>query len=100
MKGNTMTTTTIQVENYLASISMTLADLADELATVQFDVDSVNGYEPKGTILKALPDQTRFKPKSMWVSLGNGKYQHLTGEKGLIAKHSRLDGYTSVVFRP
>jgi hypothetical protein len=100
MKGNTMTTTTVQVEDYLASISLTLADLADELLTVQFDVDSVNGYEPKGTILKALPDQTRFKPKSMWVSLGNGKYQHLTGEKGLIAKHSRLEGYTSVVFRP
>ena len=95
-----MTTTTVQVEDYLASISLTLADLADELLTVQFDVDSVNGYEPKGTILKALPDQARFKPKSMWVSLGNGKYQHLTGEKGLIAKHSRLEGYTSVVFRP
>jgi len=84
----------------LASISVTLADLADELATVQFDVASVNGYEPKGTILKALPTQTRFKPKSVWVSLGNGKYKHLTGEKGLIAKASRLDGYTSVVFRP
>jgi orotate phosphoribosyltransferase-like protein len=95
-----MSTTTTQVENYLASISMTLADLADELSTVQFDVDSVNGYEPKGTILKALPTQTRFKPKSVWVSLGNGKYKHLTGEKGLIAKHSRLEGYTSVVFRP
>jgi hypothetical protein len=95
-----MSTTTTQVEEYLASISMTLADLADELSTVQFDVDSVNGYEPKGTILKALPTQTRFKPKSIWVSLGNGKYKHLTGEKGLIAKHSRLDGYTSVVFRP
>jgi hypothetical protein len=95
-----MTTTTVQVEDYLASISMTLADLADELATVQFDVDSANGYEPKGTILKALPTQTRFKPKSVWVSLGNGKYKHLTGEKGLTAKHSRLEGYTSVVFRP
>ena len=95
-----MSTTTTQVEEYLASISMTLADLADELSTVQFDVDSVNGYEPKGTILKALPTQTRFKPKSVWVSLGNGKYKHLTGEKGLIAKHSRLEGYTSVVFRP
>ena len=94
-----MTTTTIQVEDYLASISLTLADLADELLTVSFDNDD-NGYEPKGTILKALPDQTRFKPKSMWVSLGNGKYQHLTGAKGLIAKHSRLDGYTSAVFRP
>lgn len=95
-----MSTTTTQVEDYLASISLTLADLANELSTVQFDVASVNGYEPKGTILKALPTQTRFKPKSVWVSLGNGKYKHLTGEKGLIAKHSRLDGYTSVVFRP
>jgi hypothetical protein len=95
-----MSTTTTQVEDYLSSIALTLADLADELSTVQFDIDSVNGYEPKGTILKALPTQTRFKPKSIWVSLGNGKYKHLTGEKGLIAKHSRLEGYTSVVFRP
>lgn len=102
MKGNTMITTTTQVEDYLASISLTLADISQELATVQFDIGmaSANGYEPKGTILKALPTQTRFKPKSVWVSLGNGKYQHLTGEKGLLAKHSRLDGYTSVVFRP
>ncbi len=96
-----MTTTTAeQIENYLASISLTLADLSDELATIQFDLEDADGYEPRGTVLKALPNQTRFKPKSVWVSLGNGKYQHLTGEKGLIAKHSRLDGYTSVVFRP
>ena len=96
-----MITTTTQVEDYLASISLTLADISQELATVQFDMaTSVDGYEPKGTILKALPDQTRFKPKSIWVSLGNGKYKHLTGAKGLIAKGSRLDGYTSVVFRP
>ena len=96
-----MTTTTAeQIENYLANISLALADLSDELATIQFDLEDANGYEPRGTILKALPNQTRFKPKSVWVSLGNGKYQHLTGEKGLIAKHSRLDGYTSVVFRP
>jgi hypothetical protein len=96
-----MTTTTAeQIENYLASISLTLADLSDELATIQFDLEDADGYEPRGTVLKALPNQTRFKPKSVWVSLGNGKYQHLTGEKGLVAKHSRLDGYTSVVFRP
>lgn len=96
-----MTTTTARVyEDYLANISMTLADLADELATIQLDIDNVNEYEPRGTILKALPTQSRFKPKSMWVSLGNGKYKHLTGSKGLIAKASRLDGYTSVVFRP
>lgn len=93
-------TTTTQIEDYLASISLTLADLSDELATVRFDENTVTDYEPRGTILKALPTQSRFKPKSMWVSLGNGKYQHLTGEKGLTAKHSRLSGYTSVVFRP
>ena len=92
--------TTTQIEDYLASISLTLADLSDELATVRFDEDTVTDYEPIGTILKALPTQSRFKPKSMWVSLGNGKYQHLTGEKGLIAKHSRLNGYTTVLFRP
>jgi hypothetical protein len=92
--------TTTQIEDYLASISLTLADLSDELATVRFDEDTVVDYEPKGTILKALPTQSRFKTKSMWVSLGNGKYQHLTGEKGLIAKHSRLNGYTTVLFRP
>jgi len=96
-----MTTTTAeQIDTYLANISLALADLSDELATIQFDLEDANGYEPRGTVLKALPNQTRFKPKSVWVSLGNGKYQHLTGEKGLIAKHSRLDGYTSVVFRP
>jgi hypothetical protein len=92
--------TTTQIEDYLTSISLTLADLSDELATIQFDLEDANGYEARGTILKALPTQSRFKPKSMWVSLGNGKYQHLTGTKGLIAKGSRLDGYTSVVFRP
>ncbi len=87
-------------EDYLASISMTLADLADELATVQFDLDSIYGSEPRGTIVKAQQDQTRFNPKSMWVSLGDGTYQHLTGTKGLIAKAERLNGYTEVVFRP
>lgn len=87
-------------EDYLASISMTLADLADELATVQFDLDSIYGSEPRGTIVKAMKDQTRFKPKSVWVSLGDGTYKHLTGSKGLIAKAERLNGYTEVVFRP
>ena len=38
-----MITTTTQVEDYLASISLTLADIASELATVQFDVASANG---------------------------------------------------------
>ena len=95
-----MITTTAQVKDYLANISLTLSDLSEELSRIEYDIDSVDGYEPRGTILKALPDQWQFKPTSMWVSLGGGKYQHLTGKKGLIAKHSRLDGYTSVVFRP
>jgi len=53
---------------------------------------------PKGTILKANSSQVRFKPKSMWVSLGDGNYKHLTGKNNLVATHERLDGYTSVVF--
>lgn len=98
-----MTTTinTAQVYDYLESISVNLKDIAEQLENVEFDANAgSNGYEPRGTILKALPTQSRFKPKSMWVSLGNGKYQHLTGEKGLIAKQSRLDDHTFTVFRP
>jgi hypothetical protein len=96
------TTDTNLVYNYLETISSNLKDLAEELANVSFEESNTDNldYEPRGTILKALQNQSRFKPKSMWVSLGNGKYQHLTGEKGLIAKHSRLEGYTYPVFRP
>ena len=96
------TTDTTLVYNYLESISENLKELAMDLANVSFEEYNPDllGYEPRGTILKALPTQSRFKPKSMWVSLGNGKYKHLTGEKGLIAKHSRLEGYTFPVFRP
>ena len=95
------TTDTAQVYDYLESISVNLKDIAEQLENVEFnDNAESNGYEARGTILKALTSQTRFKPTSMWVSLGNGKYKHLTGTKGLIAKGSRLDGYTSVVFRP
>lgn len=55
-------------------------------------------YYAKGTIVKAIKGQDRFKNSSIWVSLGKGKYQHLTGKKNLIAKHSRLDGYVSPVW--
>jgi hypothetical protein len=34
--------TTTQIEDYLASISLTLADLSDELATIRFDEDTMN----------------------------------------------------------
>ena len=78
---------------YLASESCDheheLLELADQLEAA---------YYVKGTIVKAIKGQDRFKSTSLWISLGNGKYQHLTGEKGLIAKHSRLDGYVKPVW--
>lgn len=92
-----MSSTTIN-SDYLTSIAYSLQDIVDELSSLPEDSNS--DYFERGTILKALPNQARFKPKSVWVSLGNGKYRHLTGSKGLIAKHSRLEGYTEVVFQP
>jgi hypothetical protein len=79
-----------------------LISYADELRDIAYlleaRADEQDNYYPRGTILKALPEQTRFKPKSMWVSLGDGKYRHLNGKKGLVTKHDRLDGFTSVIF--
>jgi hypothetical protein len=77
-----------------------LASLADELRDIAnlIEDSATDDSYPRGTILKALPDQTRFKPKSMWVSLGDGTYKHITGQKGLVATHDRLDGFTSVIF--
>lgn len=75
-----------------------VGSLADELRSLAVEVEQTEDYYPRGTILKALPNQTRFKPKSMWVSLGDGKYRHLNGKKGLVTTHDRLDGYTSVIF--
>jgi len=81
----------------------TILHLAEELRIIADEisynaVDTSSDYPKRGTIVKALPSQTRFKPKSMWVSLGNGTYKHLTGSKGLTTTHERLDGYTEVVF--
>ena len=79
----------------------TLVSLADELRDIAYLLESTSDEQdshPRGTILKAKPDQFRFKPKSMWVSLGEGKYLHLNGKKGLITNHDRLDGYTDVIF--
>ncbi len=80
-----------------------ILNLADELRVIADEisynaVDTSSDYLKRGTIVKALPSQTRFKPKSVWVSLGNGTYKHITGSKGLITTHERLDGYTEVVF--
>jgi hypothetical protein len=81
----------------------TILGLAEELRIIADEisynaVDTSSDYPKRGTIVKALPSQTRFKPKSVWVSLGNGTYKHITGSKGLITTHERLDGYTEVVF--
>jgi hypothetical protein len=81
----------------------TILHLAEELRIIADEIsynalDTSSDYPKRGTIVKALPSQTRFKPKSVWVSLGNGTYKHITGSKGLITTHERLDGYTEVVF--
>jgi hypothetical protein len=74
------------------------SSIADELRSLVTEVEQSENYYPRGTILKALPTQARFKPKSMWVSLGDGNYRHLNGKKGLVTTHDRLDGYTEVIF--
>ena len=71
--------------------------IADELEA-NIESASSSDFVPKGTIVKAKEVQNRFKPKSMWVSLGDGTYKHLTGSKGLVTTHSRLDGYVDTVF--
>jgi hypothetical protein len=81
----------------------TILGLADELRIIADEIsynalDTSSDYPKRGTIVKALASQTRFKPKSMWVSLGNGTYKHLTGSKGLTTTHERLEGYVEVVF--
>jgi hypothetical protein len=75
-----------------------VSTIADELRALIADIQQ-DDYHPYGTIVKAKPNQTRFKPKSVWVSLGNGNYQHLTGKKGLIATYDRLKDYVDVVFQ-
>ena len=82
----------------------TILNLADELRVIADEIsynayDTSSEFHARGTIVKALPTQTRFKPKSMWVSLGDGTYKHLTGGKGLTATHSRLEGYVEVIFQ-
>lgn len=76
-----------------------LALVLDLATATGYSDDDEPDYLPYGTIVKALPDQTRFKPKSMWVSLGDGTYKHLNGKKGLVTTHDRLDGYTYVLFQ-
>lgn len=80
----------------VSAIAQDIIALAEDILT---ETSSDTSSHPRGTVLKALPSQTRFKSKSMWVSLGDGKYKHLTGSKGLVTTAERLDGYTEVIFQ-
>ena len=93
----------------MSTAPATFFELADTLRDIALEVEMIGvqnievtdpEFLPYGTIVKAKPssEQSRFKPKSVWVSLGDGCYKHLTGKKGLIARHERLDGYVDVVF--
>lgn len=86
--------------DYVAAKIDSVSTLADDLRAlaVAVELSDTPDYHPRGTIVKAQADQFRFKPKSMWVSLGDGKYLHLNGKKGLVTTHDRLDGYTDVIF--
>lgn len=82
----------------------TLLNLVEEIRIIADELESniaaPSDFVPKGTIVKAKEVQNRFKPKSMWVSLGDGTYKHLNGKKGLIATDYRLSGYVDVIFQP
>jgi len=88
----------------MSTPTATILHLAEELRVLADEIsytamDTTTGFPARGTIVKAVPTQNRFKAKSMWVSLGDGTYKHLTGSKGLVTNHSRLDGYTEVIFQ-
>jgi hypothetical protein len=82
----------------------TLLNLVEEIRVIADELESnlaaSSDHLPKGTIVKAKEVQNRFKPKSMWVSLGDGTYKHLNGKKGLVATDYRLNGYVDVIFQP
>lgn len=80
--------------------TQTLLNLAEELRIIadELEVTADESTYPQGTIVKAKSDQARFKPTSLWVSLGNGKFKHLNGKKGLVTTQSRLDGFVDVVY--
>lgn len=88
--------TTQEVASDLRFIASESCDYQNELLVLAEKLDPT--HYAKGTIVKAIKGQDRFKNSSIWVSLGNGKYQHLTGKKNLIAKHLRLDGYVNPVW--
>ena len=87
----------------MSTPTATILHLAEELRVLADEIsytamDTTTGFPARGTIVKATADNGRFKDNSLWVSLGDGTYQHLTGSKSLVTTHERLNGYTTVVF--
>ena len=85
----------------MSSKAQALLNLAEELRIIADEMDTTvlsDEYYARGVIVKAKEGNSRFKAKSLWVSLGNGNYRHLTGKKGLLTTHDRLDGYIEVLF--
>jgi hypothetical protein len=69
-----------------------VGSLADELRSLAVEVEEEDFSYDRGTILKALPNQTRFKPKSIMGITRRWQIQAiLNGKKGLVAlAHDRL----------
>lgn len=87
------------------STTSTLFNLVEEIRVIADELEAnipatSSDHLPKGTIVKAKEVQNRFKAKSLWVSLGDGTYKHLTGKKGLVATDMRLNGYVDIIFQP
>ena len=87
--------------------NVVLWSVADDLRSLALIIENysrlenepTNEYPKRGTVVRAIAEQDRFKSGSMWVSNGDGSYTHLTGRKQLTASHSRLEGYTEVIFQ-
>ena len=92
----------------MSTNNVVLWSVADDLRSLALELESlsintpeenlVSPYPARGTIVKAKPSQTRYKPTSMWVSNGDGTYTHITGKKFLQAKHDRLEGFVDTFF--
>lgn len=92
----------------MSTNNVVLWSVADDLRSLALELESLSvnnsvekilsPYPTRGTIVKAKPSQTRYKPTSMWVSNGDGTYTHITGKKFLQAKHDRLEGFVDTFF--
>ena len=78
------------MSNTASALAEIVHNLVDEL------LDEATAPK-KPYLLKALPDQDRFKLSSVWILKEDGYYQHL--QSGRITTAERLAGYTRVIDR-